>query len=291
MKINSQAALALALFLGACSAEEGAASSGAFINARVHALTQELLTATAAGANASISVSANGPGAVGVAVNATVSVTNTTTNPLVGAWFYGYADSGALVIQAINLDPLVATCLATPGNWVLVCQLGSIDPGATSSFTVRTTPLAEGTLVLSDQARAPDIAQANLDIPIGPPPTDLQITGFAKPGSPPVGTTFSYTFQVKNGGSHTASGVTFTDSLPASLTPVSVTSPAGTCTLTSGVAQCSLADLPGGQQTNVVVIAQAPASPGTVTNTASVDMATMDTNPANNSVAVSVQVK
>lgn len=51
---------------------------------------------------------------------------------------------------------------------------------------------------------------------VQPGPTDVQVTGSSNNGSPPVGSTFNYTFQVKNNGPIPAGGVTSDDALPAS---------------------------------------------------------------------------
>ena len=56
---------------------------------------------------------------------------------------------------------------------------------------------------------------------VAPAATDVQITSAASTGSPSVGSTFTYTDQIKNAGPWgTFGGIIFADTLPASLTIV-----------------------------------------------------------------------
>src|SRR5262249_62021320 len=57
---------------------------------------------------------------------------------------------------------------------------------------------------------------------VAPAATDIQITGAASTGSPSVGSTFTYTYQIKDGGSWgTFGSIIFVDTLLAALTYVS----------------------------------------------------------------------
>ena len=119
------------------------------------------------------------------------------------------------------------------------------------------------------------------------------MTGFASTGSPTVGSTFTYTFQVKDNGPQPAPGVSFADVIPADETFVSAsTNLAGqTCALSAGQVSCSLGDLAVGAQANVTLTVIAPSTPTMITDTATVSMTVTDLKPSNNSVAVTVQVK
>jgi uncharacterized repeat protein (TIGR01451 family) len=135
------------------------------------------------------------------------------------------------------------------------------------------------------------IAQATVNVAIAPAPTDVQVTGAASTGSPSIGSTYSYTFQVKNNGPWPAPAVTFTDTLPSAVRLAAVESTAGTCTASGATIDCSLGDLGVGSQANVTLTVQAPATPQSITDSASVAMADTDRQPANNTVNVSVQVR
>jgi len=143
---------------------------------------------------------------------------------------------------------------------------------------------------------------------VAPAATDIQISGAAGTGSPALGSTFTYTYQVKNAGPWgTYGGITFVDTLPASLTYVSssqiVVSPllgqpvtVNNCSLAGQTVTCPLGELqnggPSGQVT-VTLTVEAPSAAEQIVNTASVHTVApqTDSNPANNSVAVSVTTR
>ena len=129
--------------------------------------------------------------------------------------------------------------------------------------------------------------------PVGTGSADLALTGWASNGSPALGSPFSYKFQVKNNGRSDASGATFDDTLPASVTGTSVTTDTGTCALdpVANSVHCDLGTMAAAKQATIVVNATAPSAAGAVTNTASTGLVGTDANPANNSASVTVQPK
>ena len=122
---------------------------------------------------------------------------------------------------------------------------------------------------------------------------DLQISGSASTGSPNAGGRYSYTFQVKNGGSATADGATFTDVLPFGVGYESATGNGAPerCSSTNGVVTCDLLFMDPGVSETVVVNVFAPTVVGPYVSTGSVSTVTPETNLGNNSVSVSVSVK
>jgi uncharacterized repeat protein (TIGR01451 family) len=156
---------------------------------------------------------------------------------------------------------------------------------------------------------------------VAPAATDIQISGAASTGSPLVGSTFTYTYQVKNSGPWgTYGGVTFIDRLPASLTlfnssvtqahviaqdtgqqaEVTNPNPNGGCSAlqnpdgTTDIT-CPLDDMTVGGQSNqatITLTVTASGAPQPIANTASVHFNPTvpqdDRNPANNSVTVNV---
>ena len=113
--------------------------------------------------------------------------------------------------------------------------------------------------------------------------TDLGVTLTASPDPVAVGQTLSYALVVTNLGPASASVVTVTDTLPASVTFVSA-SPG--CVSLGGRVVCNLGTFPSGGTTNFTVVVT-PTAEGLITNTLTVASLTTDPNPANNT-AISV---
>lgn len=156
----------------------------------------------------------------------------------------------------------------------------------------------------------PIITNSNV---VAPAATDIQITGAASTGSPSVGSTFTYTYQIKNAGPWgTYGGIIVADTLPASLTYVSSSTVQATLDRTTGRAAqltdvngcsavgqtvvCTLRDMqnggPWGQATITLTVAASSVAQQIV-NTASVHTISPqdDSSLANNSVTVSVTTK
>ena len=102
-----------------------------------------------------------------------------------------------------------------------------------------------------------------------------------------VGQSLSYTLTVANLGSGSASSVTLTDALPASVSFVSA-SPG--CVQLGNNVVCSAGALPNGSTTNFTVVVT-PNSVGLITNTLTVASPTADPNPANNTAAIVTTVQ
>jgi uncharacterized repeat protein (TIGR01451 family) len=151
----------------------------------------------------------------------------------------------------------------------------------------------------------PRITQANV---VAPAATDVQITGAASTGAPTVGSTFTYTYQVKNAGPWgTYGGIVFVDTLPASLTYAGsfvtflspLTGQPVQVQLCSAVVQavvCPLFDMQNGGttgQATITLTVTASSVAQQIVNTASVHtvLPQTDSNPANNSVTVTVTTK
>lgn len=138
---------------------------------------------------------------------------------------------------------------------------------------------------------------------VAPAATDIQIKGAASNGSPPAGSTFTYTFEVKNAGPWgTYGGIIFTDTLPASLTFVSASvSPisalaALACSVQGLTVTCPLNELQNGGtsgQATITVTVIASGGLQQIVNTAwaLTVLPQTDSNTANNSATVSVTSK
>lgn len=120
---------------------------------------------------------------------------------------------------------------------------------------------------------------------------DLQISGSASTGSPNAGSSYSYSFGVKNSGPSSADA-TFSTTLPAGagFNNGTVNGVPG-CTAVDSNISCSLGTIASGSQAAVVLNAYAPTTVGSYSLVASVASATADPNTGNNSVSITVQVK
>jgi uncharacterized repeat protein (TIGR01451 family) len=137
---------------------------------------------------------------------------------------------------------------------------------------------------------------------VAPAETDIQIKGAASNGAPAVGSTFTYTYEVKNAGPWgTFGGITFVDTLPASLAYVSasVTFDGVAANICSAVGQsvsCRIPDLQNGGTSGQATVTLGVIASGTaqqIVNTASVLTVPPqdDSNPTNNGVTVTVTTK
>lgn len=122
------------------------------------------------------------------------------------------------------------------------------------------------------------------------PKADLAIdkTGPTLPVA--VGANFAYTLAVSNLGTEPAANVIVDDVLPAGLGFVSASGTGWTCSYTAGtrLLRCTRATLglTGGTPSDITVNVTAPATPGSVTNTATVASDTPDLVPGNNTDSI-----
>ncbi|OGO12509.1 MAG: hypothetical protein A2Y53_01885, partial [Chloroflexi bacterium RBG_16_47_49] len=99
----------------------------------------------------------------------------------------------------------------------------------------------------------------------------------------PAGQDVTYTITVTNNGPGSATGVTVTDVLDASLTLVSVTPSQGDPCTGTGTITCNLGTILNGSSATVAVVATTGTTPGMIGSTASVTAIETDPNTANNS--------
>lgn len=243
------------------------------------------------------------PGVVaGVPSTYTLTVTNTTAEPfdgLAGVIVNGAMPSG-VTLQRIN------GCSNLGGNksTSFLCSMPNLAPGASESATLSILATAVGSYQIPFGASALEADPANpgvsdavgdsaiLSVTAQPGPTDIQVTGSSNNGSPPVGSSFSYTFQVKDNGPLAAAGVTFDDQLPAAITVGTSTTDNGSCTTSTATnsVHCDIGALAVGSQSDITISAT-PTTTGAFADTATVAMTGADTHAANNTVSVTVQPK
>ena len=214
--------------------------------------------------------------------------------------------------------------IALFGIWCTPSNGVSLPPGASISGSVTIRPKTGGPAFYGVySSHDPVTGPVPPTITIGPvinyrgmvapAATDIQITGAASNGSPLVGSTFTYTYQIKNAGPWgTFGGIIFADTLPASLTyvsssvvqgatdpttgaPTTFTNPNG-CSAVGQTVVCSLHDMTNSGTANQATITLTVAVSGVpqlIANTASVHSVAPqdDSNLANNSVTVNVASK
>ena len=113
------------------------------------------------------------------------------------------------------------------------------------------------------------------------PVADLLVTQSDSPDPVAVGSNLTYTITVSNAGPSPASGIAFTNILPAGTTFVSATPSQGSCNRTGGEVACALNGLASGASA-LVTIRVINSAVGTLTNRGSALAAELDLSPGNN---------
>ncbi len=194
------------------------------------------------------------------------------------------------------------------GAWCTPITGVTLAPGATVSGTVTVRPISGGPVNYVTYAFYNDpvtgqqkglagetlIHDTNVAAPAA---TDEQITGSASTGSPVVGANYTYNYQIKNAGPWgTFGGVTFTDTLPASVTYVGSTASLGTiCSAVGQAITCQIPDHTNlnGQTSTIALTVAAPGAAQQIVNTAGIGFKSpqTDSKSANNSVTITVASK
>lgn len=112
---------------------------------------------------------------------------------------------------------------------------------------------------------------------------DVSVAATVTPELPLLGGALTYTYTITNNGPDTATGIGFSDDLPAGLVLVSATVSQGSVVTNGNLVTATLDPLPIGTNAVVVVVA-APILNGNYTNSATVLASENDLNLANNSV-------
>ncbi len=173
----------------------------------------------------------------------------------------------------------------------VTCFVPSLAGDASATFTIVTTPTADGTIVNTAHAPWPnDPTPGNNDATATVTATsqaaDLTMGISGAPDPVFLNTSLTYTLTVSNGGPASASNVVATDVLPSSATFVSAS--AG-CANASGTVTCALGTIASGANASATITVT-PTALGTMNNSASAVSAEGDPNPADNTASVAVPV-
>ncbi len=186
----------------------------------------------------------------------TATVTNSTNTNV--NWSLSGASCSGSTCGTVDSAGLYTAPISVPSptNTVTVTASSVDDPTKSATATVTVTPLARMSIAM------------------------------AGPGSPvQASSTFTYNITVNNSGPSTATNVTVTDTLPAGVSLVRVTSSQGNCT----ALPCVLGTMNSGTTATVAIEANANET-GTYLNTATVAATEADPNPADNTASASVNI-
>jgi uncharacterized repeat protein (TIGR01451 family) len=117
---------------------------------------------------------------------------------------------------------------------------------------------------------------------------DLDLTKTANAGIVSVGDLITYTLEVENQGTISATDVILTDAGTAGTTFVSV-DPAGNCSEVANIVTCDLGDMDDGEAETVIIVVMADIA-GIYTNTASVSTNANEPNTSNNTATATVTI-
>jgi uncharacterized repeat protein (TIGR01451 family) len=227
------------------------------------------------------------------------------------------ATSSVTLTDTIPTHTTFVSLAQTGTTWVcpapgaaVSCTIASLPSGATTTFTLIVTVTAgtaSGTVITNTASTStatpdpnPGSNSATTNVTVASAGQyDLSVTSSASPNPVTPGNNITFLLNFANNGPSSASNVTYTDSVPANTTFVSLTLPAGAtcptlpavggtgaiscCPGTGGV--CNGAAIPSGTnaQLPLVVKVNASTASGTViSNTASIGPTTNDVNVANN---------
>ncbi len=201
-----------------------------------------------------------------------------------------------------SLTPPVGWSCSTPavgasGN--ITCTIASLASGASATFSpvVQVSPgTASGTSLSSTATIATtttdSIASNNsataTNLVTSSTNADVAIVKTDSPDPVGQGQLITYRMSVTNNGPATATNVSVSDTLVASLTFVSSSASQGSCAGTSTI-NCSLGTMPVGTSAIVTVVVQATAT-GTISNTATVTRTETDPVSSNDSSTTTTSV-
>jgi uncharacterized repeat protein (TIGR01451 family) len=175
---------------------------------------------------------------------------------------------------------------------VVTCTRSSFSTGAAPGIVITVTaPVSNGTItntaVVTSTTTDPlpanntDAEQTRVIVP-GAEQADLAITATDNPDPVNASAPLTYTLAVSNSGLDTAVVVTVTDLLPSRAAFGSVSGEGWNCDHAGGVVTCSRPTLAVGVAPGIVIAVAAPASGGTISNTAWVTSTTTDPDLTDN---------
>ena len=216
-------------------------------------------------------------------------------------------DTVCVKVSGIPIGLFPRRVILGNANSTIIQSFSVTSDPQTFSFTVDATTLIGGNLVdnrgtwhvivLNPFFFYPEASNTFTVVDAAHPTADTGVSTVLGPGGSQAGEPITFTLQVKNYGPDTASTVALSDAIPANTTFVDfqqISGPSFTCTnpaagASSGTTNCTISSLvwPG---TDAVFLATYMVNPGTATNTAIVNTATLtsttnDQNTENNATS------
>jgi uncharacterized repeat protein (TIGR01451 family) len=261
-------------------------------------------------ANANLGVTAtDSPDPVNAGSNITYSgtVTNAGPDTATNVTLTIPLASNLLFVSRTGPSGFNCTTPSAGANGTITCTIASLPSASSLGFTVvaQVNPaVASGPDGVIEQgfgigAATNDPTPANNELDVFTqyltPDADLTVTNSDTPDPVAPGGVITYTQTVTNNGPDTATTVTFTETLSAAVTFVSVAAPGYTCTTpavgASGTINCSrTTSLASGATDTITVIVDVVATSGTVGNTITADAFTYDPDPGDNSATASTTI-
>jgi uncharacterized repeat protein (TIGR01451 family) len=255
-------------------------------------------------ADLSVSKSGSPPSVVsGSNITYTISVTNNGPSDSSSVSFSDVVPANTTLVSQSQTAGPAFTCSTPPagGTGTTTCTIATLPNGLGATFSIvvnvdagasagTITNTANVTSATPDANAGNDSASATTAVTTSAPSTaDVSIVKSANSGA--VGTlgAITYTIVVANSGPASATGVTVTDNIPAGTSFLSAVPSQGTCTGTASV-NCSIGAIASAGTAIVTLTIAAPATPGVITNSATVTSSSSDSNAANNTSSAAVIV-
>jgi uncharacterized repeat protein (TIGR01451 family) len=266
------------------------------------------LVGSATSANLAVTKTAS-PNPVQVGNNITYTIVVKNNGPA-AATAVTFTDTIPVRTTFVSLAQTGTTWVCPAPGTAVSCTIASFPSGGTTTFTLVVTVVAgttSGTVITNTASTAtgtpdpnPSSNSSTVNVTVASAGQyDLSVTSSASPNPVTPGNNITFLLNFANNGPNSASNVTFTDTVPANTTFVSLALPAGTtcttlpavggtgaiscCPGTGGV--CSGIAVPSGStaQLPLVVKVNAATASGTViSNTANIAPTTNDVSVANN---------
>jgi uncharacterized repeat protein (TIGR01451 family) len=253
---------------------------------RVEANTIPVITSDLA-VSGTVSASAVG---VGSSFSYILTVTNAGPDMTGGVTLTDVLPGGVTLVSAATSQGTISETGGRVTAW-----LDTLTNGAGATVTLMVKSSAPGTL-LNTASVTGNECDANRDnnqiyqsVMVNPASADLAILSSAVPAQTGLGSLFSYSFVITNQGPDTASGVTFSDTLPAGLAVAATALSQGALVRSGNTVVGQLGDLAHGATAQVIIGVQALA-PGPWTNRATVSSLVADLQLADNFATQSTTV-
>ena len=232
----------------------------------------------------------NSQPSTGSLINYTLSVTNLGPNEATNIEITDVLPSGVTHVS----NNSAGTYSPATGNW----NIASLLPNATATLNITVTVTAARGTVITNTASITTLDQIETNaannvasITFTVTNVDIQITKTVSAAPYNENVNLTYTVNVRNNGPDVATGIQVKDLLSSSLTFVSATPAQGTYNAITGI--WDVGTLTSGSNRNLTIVAypETGTSGTAINNTASLfHLDQIDTNNANNSAAVEIEV-